>query len=241
MFRQQVASNAPPSEKGLGLGEVVGRGEKTWQGERAKGGRAGVATRGAGDTRRAHVSSDERDKRRKKGEMQAKPRGMAERGGRDAGSKQRQIGAPHRTQSDAPPMTRIESYRPPRPTIRELMEGRPAGADNGGIPPKGVPGKAAEVGLRNGGQGATGETHEGAPDTAQARRGAAERTQCRTAAVIGQAGDGRRGKSGEARGEREEWRVTRGRGAHLAWPGTAKGHTPRGREDQRRTQGGAVT
>ena len=35
------------------------------------------------------------------------------------------------------PMTRIELYGPPRPTIRELMEGRPAGADNGGVPPKG--------------------------------------------------------------------------------------------------------
>ena len=34
------------------------------------------------------------------------------------------------------PMTRIEPYRPPRPAIRELMEARPAGADDGGIPPK---------------------------------------------------------------------------------------------------------
>ena len=34
------------------------------------------------------------------------------------------------------PMTRKEPYRPPRPTIRELMEGRPAGEDNGGGPPK---------------------------------------------------------------------------------------------------------
>ena len=35
------------------------------------------------------------------------------------------------------PMTRIEPYQPPRPTIRELMEGRPAGEDDGGVPPKG--------------------------------------------------------------------------------------------------------
>ena len=34
------------------------------------------------------------------------------------------------------PLTRIEQYWPPRPTIRELMEGRPAGTDNGGIPLK---------------------------------------------------------------------------------------------------------
>ena len=35
------------------------------------------------------------------------------------------------------PMTRIEPYRPPRPTIREMMEGRPAGPDDGAIPLKG--------------------------------------------------------------------------------------------------------
>ena len=29
------------------------------------------------------------------------------------------------------PMTRIEPYRPPRPTIRELMEGRQMGEDDG--------------------------------------------------------------------------------------------------------------
>ena len=29
------------------------------------------------------------------------------------------------------PMTRIEPYWPPGPTIRELMEGWPAGADDG--------------------------------------------------------------------------------------------------------------
>ena len=35
------------------------------------------------------------------------------------------------------PMTRIEPYRQPRPTIRELMEGRPARAVDRGVPPKG--------------------------------------------------------------------------------------------------------
>ena len=33
-------------------------------------------------------------------------------------------------------MTRIEPHRPPRPTIRELMGERPAGEDEGGVPPK---------------------------------------------------------------------------------------------------------
>ena len=35
------------------------------------------------------------------------------------------------------PMTRSEPYQPPRPTKRELMEGRPAGEDDGGVPPQG--------------------------------------------------------------------------------------------------------
>ena len=38
-------------------------------------------------------------------------------------------------------MTRIEPYRPPRPPIRELMEGRPAGEDDGVVPPKGCLGR----------------------------------------------------------------------------------------------------
>ena len=40
------------------------------------------------------------------------------------------------SQRSTMPMTRIEPYRPPRLTIRELMEGRPAGEDDGGVPPK---------------------------------------------------------------------------------------------------------
>ena len=39
------------------------------------------------------------------------------------------------------PMTRIEPYRPPRQTIRELMEGRPAGEDDGGVLQKGCLGR----------------------------------------------------------------------------------------------------
>ena len=46
------------------------------------------------------------------------------------------------------PMTRIEPYRPPRATIRELMEGKPAGADDGGIPPKGYPERPPESAYR---------------------------------------------------------------------------------------------
>ena len=43
------------------------------------------------------------------------------------------------------PMTGIEPYRPPRPTIRELMEGRPAGVDDGGISPKGYQGTPRKI------------------------------------------------------------------------------------------------
>ena len=38
-------------------------------------------------------------------------------------------------------MTRIGQYQPPRPTIRELMAGRPAGADDGGSASKGYLGR----------------------------------------------------------------------------------------------------
>ena len=34
------------------------------------------------------------------------------------------------------PMTCIEPYRPPRPDLRELLEGRPAGEGYLGRPPK---------------------------------------------------------------------------------------------------------
>ena len=47
------------------------------------------------------------------------------------------------------PMTRIEPYRPPRPTIRELMEGRPAGEDDGGVPPKGYLGRPPKTAYRS--------------------------------------------------------------------------------------------
>ena len=114
------------------------------------GGRARAEKRGAGDTCRARASSDERDKRGKRGRMQAQPRRMAAQGGRGAGGKQQQIGAQHRTQSDVMPMTQIEPYQPPRPTITELMEGRPAAADDGGIPPKGYLGRPPKPTYRTG-------------------------------------------------------------------------------------------
>ena len=46
------------------------------------------------------------------------------------------------------PMTRIELYWPPRPTIRELME-CPAGEDDGGVPPKGCLGRTPKSAYRS--------------------------------------------------------------------------------------------
>ena len=45
-------------------------------------------------------------------------------------------------------LTRIEGYRPPRPAIRELMGGRPAGADDGGFPRKGYLGRLPKSAYR---------------------------------------------------------------------------------------------
>ena len=137
------------------------------------------------------------------------------------------------------PLTRIVPYRPPRSTIRELMEGRPAGADDEGIPPKGVPGETAQVGLQEGGQGAGGETREGALDKALARRGTGERTQCRRAAVRGRARDRRREKGKGEKGDGVEWSggfAREGRPPGLAWD--CQGERPAGaRGPETRTEG----
>ena len=116
----------------------------TWQGVGARGGETGVAQRGAGGTRRARVSSEERHKRStQKRKRRTKHQSRTNRGDRaageegEAGGQQRHKGTHRLTQRNAKPMTGIEPYRPPRAAIRELMEGRPAGADDGGVPPKG--------------------------------------------------------------------------------------------------------
>ena len=72
-----------------------------------------------------------------RGKKLVNPRDRAAGEEGEAGSQQRHKGTPRLVQRTDIPKTRIESYRPPRPTIRELMEGRLAGADDGGIPPKG--------------------------------------------------------------------------------------------------------
>ena len=64
--------------------------------------------------------------------------------GANEGAKKRNV-----SQRNTMPMTRIEPYRPPRPTIRELMEGRPAGEDDGGVPRKGCLGRPPRSAYRS--------------------------------------------------------------------------------------------
>ena len=128
-------------------------------------------------------------------------------------------------------MTRIEPYRPPRPTIRELMEGRPGGGGTMGESlRRGIWGgrPSRPTGRRTG--------RESARDTTMARGRPADSTRSRRTTASGQVGDRR-----EGRVESREMSETRGRGAHLEWPGTAKGQAPGGRWDRTRTPRGAVT
>ena len=122
--------------------------EGEWEGrqarEGAQGSGTGVARRRAGGTRRARGSSGEREHRTKKTKNNSKTGGQtgrAHRGGRarevgGTGGQQGHKRTQCLPQRSTMPVTRNEPYRPPRPTIRELMEGRPTGEDDGGVPPK---------------------------------------------------------------------------------------------------------
>ena len=114
--------------------------EGEWEGTQASEGAQGsgtrVARRRAGGTRRARGSSKEREHRKKKttaGQADTQEGHIEEAGcgrwgeqGAIEGAKEHNV-----SQRSTMPMTRIEPYRPPRPTIRELMERPPAGEDNG--------------------------------------------------------------------------------------------------------------
>ena len=125
--------------------------EGEWEGrqarEGAQGSGTGVARRRAGGTRRARGSSGERENGTKKNNSRTGGHtGRTHRGGRvrevgGTGGKQGHKGTQRLSQRSTMPMTRIQPYRAPRPTIRELMEGRPAGEDDGGVSPKGCPGR----------------------------------------------------------------------------------------------------
>ena len=125
--------------------------EGEWEGrqarEGAQGSGTGVAWRRAGGTRRARGSSGERGHGTKKNNSWTGGHtGRAHRGGRarevgGTGGQQGRKGTQCLSQRSTMPMTRIEPYRPPRPTIRERMEGRPAGEADGGVPTKGCLGR----------------------------------------------------------------------------------------------------
>ena len=123
--------------------------------------------------------------------------------------------------------------------------GAAGGGGQWGSPPEGASGEAAQVGLQVGGQGRGPEACESARETTMARGRPAEGTRSRRTTVRGRAGD-----RGEGRVERRERRLTasmakmsgtRGSGAHLAWPGTAKGCATGRRWDRTRAPNGAET
>ena len=111
--------------------------EGEWEGrqarEGAQGSGTGVARRRAGGRRRARGSSGEGEHGTKKNNNSRTGRhtGRAHRGGRarelgGTGGQQGRKGTQCLSQRSTMLLTRIEPYRLPRPTIRELMEGRPA-------------------------------------------------------------------------------------------------------------------
>ena len=171
-------------------------------GETGERGGAGQRDQGSTEKSRGHTQGaqeqqgtrGQKNNNSRTGHKEEAGRGTWGEQGANEGAKEHNV-----SQRSAMPMTRIELYRPPRPTIRELMEGRPAGEDDGGVPPEGVTGKAAQVGLQVGRQGGGPETREGARDTTMARRRPAASTRSRRTTLRGRAGD-----RGEGRVERRE-------------------------------------
>ena len=58
-----------------------------------------------------------------------------------------QASAPHQPEDKNMPKCCIAPYQPPLRTLRELIERRAAGTDDGRIPPEEVPEEAAQVRL----------------------------------------------------------------------------------------------
>ena len=136
--------------------------EGEWEGRQARegvqGSGTGVAQRGAGGTCRARGSSVEREhvtkKTKKNNSRTGRHTGRAHRGGRarevgGTGGQQWRKGTQCLSQRSTMPMTRIEPYLPPRPTIRELMQGRPPREDDGGVPPRGCLGRPPRSAYRS--------------------------------------------------------------------------------------------
>ena len=83
---------------------------------------------------------------REKKQVNPRDRVAREEGG--AGGQERHKSTPRVAQRNAMPMTRIEPYWPPCLTIRGLIEGRLAGADDGGIPSIGYLGRPSKSAYR---------------------------------------------------------------------------------------------
>ena len=132
--------------------------EGEWEGrqasEGAQGSRTGVARKKAGGTRRARGSSGEREHGKKNNSRTGGHTGRTRRGGRarevgGTGGQQGHKGTQCLSQRSTMPLTQIGPYRPPRPIIRELMEGRPAGENGGGVPPKACLGRPPRSAYRS--------------------------------------------------------------------------------------------
>ena len=115
----------------------------------------GTARRGRGNTERskghtqgAREQRCARQERQPREQEQEKRRDSAAQEERDAGGQHRHQDTPRLAQRTAMPKTRNEPYQPLRPTFSELIKGRPAGADDGGIPQKGYVGRPPKSAYR---------------------------------------------------------------------------------------------
>ena len=99
-------------------------------------------TQGAGEQQGPRAQNQKKKNNGRTGGHTGRPQrgGRAREVGGTGGPRVRK-GTQCLSQRSTMPLTRIEPDQPPRPTIRELMEGRPAGEDDGGVPPKGCLGR----------------------------------------------------------------------------------------------------
>ena len=135
------------SEKNRQDLQRAGRWEGKQAREGAQGGKTGVARRRAGGTRDQGGTEKEKKPKRNLGQTPRHQRRTNRGGGAareeegEAGSQLRRKGTHRLAQKNTMPLTRIEPYLPSCPTFMELMEGRPAGEDDGGAASKGYLGR----------------------------------------------------------------------------------------------------
>ena len=150
----------------------------------------------------------------------------------------RQAWTPVQPQNDNMPKSRIKPYRPPRPTFRELMEGRAAGTDDRGFFTKGYPARPPKSAYQAEDRAPAEQRCVGKKDTAVARRKAARRTRGRQGTVWGRRVRGAQRREVRGRGAQRRRRKGGASTWHRRQPPRRK--TQRGREDQRRDKRGAA-